>query len=220
MSDPLIRLAKSKTVYRAAGILVGLVAIAGVASWQAYGPQPKAGATVQSGMMTQATGAPAIGGPFKLMDDQGRPVTEKNLIGDQYHLIFFGFASCPDVCPGMLMMMAGIEEKLPVAVRDKLQFVFVSVDPKRDSLAKLGAYVRGFSPRFVGWTGDEAEIDKMVKNYLAYYALRPDPTAEGSYTVDHSSFAYLMGPDGKYVAHYRSTDAASQLQQALEAAVQ
>ena len=202
-------------------IMGGLTLSTLVACWLAYGPKNDASLEPSAGPVAVA-GAPEIGGPFKLRDDAGRVVTEANLANGQYHLIFFGFANCPDVCPGMLQLMAGVEENLSPAVREVLQFVFVSVDPKRDSLEKLGDYVRSFSPSFVGWTGEQSEIDRMVKGYLAYYAIRPAEknTAPDDYTVDHSGFAYLMGPDGKYITHFRSSDSASSLEQGLEAAVQ
>lgn len=188
------------------------------ASWLAYGPRLQA--PVAEVGYGQPSGAPAIGGPFTLTNDAGQTVTEASLVGSKYHLIFFGFSHCPDICPGMLQLMAGVEEKLPTATREKLQFVFVSVDPDRDSLAKLGDYVRGFSPSFVGWTGPKDQIDSMVKNYLAYYAKRPDAQAPNGYSVDHSGFAYLMGPDGRYIAHFRSSDSAASLQAGLEKAIQ
>lgn len=216
-----IRSAEEESLIVPAVFLAGIVLAALVAAWLAYGPSHPNTPTPPQNFITKSapvSGAPAIGGPFRLRDDKGNAVTEQNLVGDKYHLIFFGFANCPDVCPGMLMLMAGVEGKLPEATRSKLQFVFVSVDPDRDSLEKLGEYVRGFSPNFVGWTGPKVEIDRMVKGYLAYYAIRP--AEEGmpaeAYNVDHSGFAYLMGPDGKYIAHFRSSDSAIALQKLLE----
>jgi protein SCO1/2 len=199
-------------------IMAVLAATALGAFWLAYKPTPPIAEAATDVGYGQPSGAPAIGGPFTLQDDEGRTVTEANLVGEKYHLIFFGFANCPDVCPGMLQLMAGVEEKLPTATQAKLQFVFVSVDPARDTLAKLGAYVRGFSPSFVGWTGDKANIDAMVKNYLAYYAIAKPAVGDDPavYNVDHSGFAYLMGPDGTYMAHFRSSDSAASLQAALE----
>lgn len=208
--------------------LVGMIVATFAAIWVAYGPSNRGPAMVPElppkdlVMKTaQVSGAPVIGGPFALKDDKGNPVTEQSLVGDKYHLIFFGFSHCPDMCPGMLSLMAGVESKLPETVRNKLQFVFVSVDPDRDSLAKLGEYVRGFSPNFVGWTGPKDQIDIMVKSYLAYYVIRPvtEGQAPDAYTVDHSGFAYLMGLNGKYIAHFRSSDSAIALQKLLEDSV-
>ena len=164
-------------------------------------------------------GAPEIGGSFSLTDDTGRPVSEKTLVGEKYHLIFFGFAHCPDICPGMLTTMAGVYEKLPPATRGKLQMVFVSVDPDRDSAEKLHEFVRGFDPSFVGWRGSQAEVDAMTKNYLAYAAKRADPDAPDGYTMDHSAILYLMGPDGKYVMHMRNSDSATLIRERLEEVV-
>lgn len=202
-------------------VLVLFIIAALVAAWLVYSPSLNTPPTTPAQglvMKTQISGAPAIGGPFSLRDDKGNAVTEQSLVGDTFHLIFFGFANCPDVCPGMLSLMAGVEGKLPEATRNQLQFVFVSVDPDRDSLEKLGEYVRGFSPNFVGWSGPKAEIDRMVKGYLAYYAIRPAEAGRPAeeYSVDHSGFAYLMGPDGKYIAHFRSSDSALALQKLLE----
>lgn len=204
-------------------LMISLFIICVISAWLAYGPTLVVVPQIYRPLPTgQIEGAPAIGNArFTLRDDSGRVVTEKTLKNGYYHLIFFGFASCPDMCPGMLQLMAGVEEKLPEGVKERLQFVFVSVDPERDSLEKLGAYVRDFSPRFVGWTGEKAEIDAMVKGYLAYYAKRPASagTAKDDYNVDHSGFAYLMGPDGAYLSHFRSSDSATSLQQGLETLV-
>ena len=203
------------------GVGLGVVFLLGlpVLSWWMRNSAPAS--DVSQVGMGQPAGAPPVGGPFTLTDDQGRTVTEKSLVGKKYHMIFFGFTHCPDICPGMLQLMAGIEEKLPDEAREKLQFVFISVDPNRDTLKKLGTYVREFSPRFVGWTGTKAQIDAMVKNYLTYYAIQAAPKGEdpSHYTVNHSGFAYLMGPDGKYVLHVRSSDSATKIQAALERAL-
>ncbi len=175
------------------------------------------------------SGAPDIGGAFSLTDDQGLPVTEKTLVGDKYHLIFFGFTNCPDVCPGMLSTVAGIYEKLTPEQQARVQMVFVSVDPDRDTKEKLHEYVTAFNPTFVGWTGTKAQIDGMTRNYLAYYAIRKDgkdPTVTvsstgagmggGDYMVDHSAILYLMGPDGAYVTHFRNSDSATSILERLQ----
>ncbi len=139
---------------------------------------------VASGTMP-GTGQANIGGTFTLTADDGSTVTEQSLLG-KHHLLFFGFADCPDVCPGMLQMVAGIRQTLPEVTRNAVQMVFISVDPERDNLAKLGAYVRGFDASFVG-----------------------------DYTVDHSGYLYLMGPDGKYLKHFTSHDSATAISEAL-----
>jgi protein SCO1/2 len=175
--------------------------------------QPGA-SSIASGTMP-GTGQANIGGTFTLTADDGSTVTEQSLLG-KHHLLFFGFADCPDVCPGMLQMVAGIRQTLPEATRNAVQMVFISVDPERDNLAKLGAYVRGFDASFVGWTGTPEQLKAMSQAYLVYFAKKPIPGgAEGDYTVDHSGYLYLMGPDGKYLKHFTSHDSATAISEAL-----
>jgi cytochrome oxidase Cu insertion factor (SCO1/SenC/PrrC family) len=164
-----------------------------------------------------STGEARIGGAFNLNDDDGNPVSEQSLIGGKYTLIFFGFTNCPDVCPAMLQMMADTMSKLPQATQDKLNMVFVSVDPKRDDAGTLKAYVDGFDPRFTGWTGTKEQVDDMTRKYLAYYAVRApqNPSETDVYQVDHSSYLYLMGPNGKYITHFSNKASQSELLEKL-----
>lgn len=162
--------------------------------------------------------SPAMGGAFVLTSVDGKTVTEQSLVG-KYHALFFGYANCPDICPGTLQTMAGIFEAMPAEKRDKLQMIFISVDPARDTLAKLGTYVRSFHPNFIGWTGTKAQIDAMARNYLAYYALDKQDE-NGDYAVNHSSFMYLTGPDGKVITHLRSSDSAAAIRAELERFIQ
>ena len=167
-----------------------------------------------------AAASSQVGGAFSLTDDQGHPVSEKDLVGGTYHLIFFGFTNCPDVCPGMLSTVAGIYQKLTPEQQARVRMVFVSVDPDRDTREKLHEYVTGFDPSFVGWTGTKAQIDAMTRNYLAYYAIRKEGSGDGAaapdYKVDHSSLLYLMGPDGGYVTHFRNSDSATSILERLQ----
>lgn len=162
--------------------------------------------------------APPIGGAFTLNDDKGNVVTERTLLG-KYHLIFFGFTNCPDKCPAMLGTMDWVTRNLAPEQAAKIQMVFVSVDPTRDDSKTLGDYVRGFNPTFVGWTGTKEQVDAMVKNYLAYYAIQaasPTESDPNVYMVDHSTFLYLMGPDGTYLMHFRNTDSATAIRDKLQ----
>lgn len=192
-------------------LLVAMVVLACVAvyvNWGRGGTLPPA--------QPVAEGAPAIGGRFTLTDDQGRPVSEQTLLG-KYHLIFFGFANCAEACPAMLSTMDWVYRQLPPAKQANVQMVFVSVDPMRDTAGKLGEYVRGFNPAFVGWVGTEAEIDIMTKNYLAYYAVPQGANAsDAAYQVDHSTYLYLMGPDGVYITHFRQSDSATSIRDRLQ----
>jgi protein SCO1/2 len=156
-----------------------------------------------------STGQARIGGTFTLQDDEGNAVTEQSLIGKNYTLLFFGFTNCPDVCPAMLQMMADVLQKLPPEIQSKINMIFVSVDPARDDTRTLKAYVDGFDPRFVGWTGTKEQVDEVTKKYLAYYAARTPQNAEkpDEYQVDHSAFLYLINPQGQYVTHFPNTTA-------------
>ncbi len=158
-------------------------------------------------------------GAFTMTDDAGRTVTERTLADGTYHLIFFGFAHCADICPASLSMMAAMYQGLPLAQQSKLKVVFVTVDPDRDTAAKLGEFVRGFNPSFVAWRGTKTQTDVLVKNFLAYAAVTKDAKAPGGVQVDHSGFMYLMGPDGKYVTHVGSSDSLEVIQNRISAAI-
>jgi protein SCO1 len=148
-----------------------------------------------------------IGGPFKLVDDAGVTVTEKTLAGKPYTM-YFGYTFCPDVCPTTLLDLSRWIEKLgPEA--DKLNYVFVTVDPERDTVQSLHAYLSSFDKRIRGYTGTQAEIAQIAKEYRVYY--KKISTKTGGYTMDHSAIIYLMGADGKFVSMigYQEDDASA-----------
>jgi protein SCO1/2 len=117
-------------------------------------------------------------------------------------LIYFGYAQCPDVCPTTLALMADALGKLG-AKGDRVVPIFITIDPERDTPAKLKPYVRSFGPRFVGLTGDLKTITKVAADYRVYF--RKHPLEGGNYGLDHSSVIYLMGPDGKFVSYWDDT---------------
>lgn len=137
----------------------------------------------------------AIGGPFTLVDDQGRTVTEAALLGKP-SVIYFGYTFCPEICPTTLTdltrWMAGLG---PDA--DRLNFVFVTVDPERDNAKLMHDYVSSFDPRLRGFTGTPEQVAAAARAFRVYY--RKVPTSDGGYEMDHSTYIYLMGPDGKFV---------------------
>ena len=141
-----------------------------------------------------------IGGPFHMIDQNGQVFTEANLL-NKYTLLFFGYTHCPDVCPTSLAQMADVYSKLPTVAQKKLQVVFVTVDPQRDTPKLMKEYLANFNPNFIGLSGTAPELKSMAKEYLVYYAKNPDSDPE-HYLMDHSAYYYLMGPDGKYVTHY------------------
>ena len=140
--------------------------------------------------------AGAVGGPFRLTDGGGRTVTDRDLRG-KYLLVYFGYTACPDVCPTTLSQVALALERLG-ATADRIQPVFITLDPRRDTPAVVGRYVAAFGPRLLGLTGAPAEIAGVARAYHLAYAA--PAAAGGDYRVDHQSVLYLMGPDGRFIA--------------------
>ena len=149
----------------------------------------------------------SIGGPFTLTDDTGATVTEKTLAGKPYAM-YFGYTYCPDVCPTTLFDLSRWIQKLgPDA--DKLNYVFVTVDPERDTPKLMHDYLSSFDKHIRGFTGTPQQIATIAKEYRVYY--KKVPTDDGSYTMDHSAIIYLMGADDQFVTviPYQEDDAAA-----------
>ncbi|MBH5387397.1 MULTISPECIES: SCO family protein [Bradyrhizobium] len=140
----------------------------------------------------------AIGGPFQLTDQNGKAVTDKSLKGKPT-LIFFGYTHCPDVCPTSLFE---ISEVLRVMGKDadKVNAIFISVDPERDTPATMKDYLSSFDPHLQGLSGDPAETAKVVTSYRVY--AKKVPTKDGDYTMDHTALIYLMDRDGRFVSPF------------------
>ena len=162
----------------------------------------------QSRTETKAAAASDFDGSFSLTDQYGMRRTDKDF-RKKYMLVFFGYTYCPDVCPTTLAIEAEALDKIGPRA-SQIVPIFISVDPKRDTPAKLKSYVSSFdakspSPRinFVGLTGTDEEIAKAAKSYRVYYRAHIDGQVDGAeYSIDHTGDIYLMGPDGKFVAYY------------------
>jgi protein SCO1/2 len=155
--------------------------------------------------------ASAVGGPFKLIDQNRRTVTEQDLKGKPF-LVFFGFTHCPDVCPTTLFDISEVFRKLgPDA--DRAAALFVTVDPERDTPEVMKNYLSSFDPHLRGLTGEEAAVDGVIKAYRAY--AKKVPNADGSYSMDHTALVYLMDKEGRFVAPFnlkrRPEDSAADL---------
>ncbi|MDR3500784.1 MAG: SCO family protein [Parvibaculum sp.] len=157
------------------------------------------GASGEAGQ-AQGTGKPLVGGPFAMTDQNGKPVTDQTFRG-RYMLIYFGFTFCPDVCPTELQVMAGAMQKLG-AKAEKVQPIFVTIDPDRDTPAVLAQYVKQFDPRLIGLTGTAAQTAAIAKAYRVFYEKVKDEQNAADYSMDHSSIVYLMGPDGGFLAFF------------------
>lgn len=143
----------------------------------------------------------AIGGPFSLVNQDGRPVTERDFAG-QYRIMYFGFTHCPAICPTDLAVIGQALrrfEKSDPARAARVTPIFVSVDPERDTPAVLKDYVAAFHPRLTGLTGTRKQVAEMIRRYGAYGA-KGEATVGGGYNVDHSRVAELIGPDGEPIA--------------------
>jgi cytochrome oxidase Cu insertion factor (SCO1/SenC/PrrC family) len=136
-----------------------------------------------------------IGGPFALIDHNSKPRTHDDFRG-KLLLVYFGFTYCPDVCPTDLQNMGLALDMLGEAA-ERVQPLFITVDPERDTPEHLKDYVPMFHPRLIGLTGDLAAIHAAAAAYRAYYA--KVPLKGDDYTVDHSSFIYVVGADGGYL---------------------
>lgn len=148
----------------------------------------------------------AVGGPFHLTDQTGRAVTEADFKGKAF-LVFFGFTHCPDICPTTLFEISEVLNRLgPDA--EQVAALFISVDPERDTPAKLKDYLANFHPRIFGLTGTPAQIEAVVKEYRVY--AKKVPLAGGDYTMDHSAVVYLMDKQGRFIAPFNVKRSAEQ----------
>lgn len=152
--------------------------------WQVDGP----------GRPVRTSGVADIGGPFTLIDHRGRQVTEKDFLGKPT-LIFFGFTFCPDVCPTTLFEISNQLKKLGLDA-DKLQVLFITVDPERDTPEQMALYLQSFDPRIIGLSGTREQVDRAIAVYKVM-ARRVDQEG-GSYTMDHTASVFMMDRNGRF----------------------
>ncbi|WP_232630897.1 SCO family protein [Methylobacterium sp. Leaf118] len=143
----------------------------------------------------QGASASGIGGPFTLVNQDGRTVTERDFVGTPY-LAFFGFTHCPDICPTALQQISDVLAALgPKA--DRLKVAFVTVDPERDRPETLKTYLSSFDPRIVGLTGSPEQVAAAVKTFRAY--AKKVPGQGDDYTMEHTALVYLMDARNGFV---------------------
>jgi protein SCO1/2 len=182
----------------------------GAAGRLVHGVASAVGPVVRAGLR----GRPEIGGPFTLVDQSGKTVTAASFRG-RWMLVYFGYTYCPDVCPTELQAIAAAIDKLGPD-GSQLVPVFVTVDPERDTPAALADYIKLFDDRIVGLTGTPEQIALITREYHVYYA-KVVPKGSDTYLMDHSSFLYLMAPDGSFRSLIRPGDDADQIASAIEA---
>jgi len=139
-----------------------------------------------------------VGGPFTMVDQNGKTVTDADFRGEPF-LVFFGFTNCPDICPTTLYEMSEVLKRLG-SDANKTAALFVSVDPERDTPEKLKQYVSSFHPRIFALTGSEAQVEAIKKEYRVF--AKKVPLKDGDYTMDHTAVVYLMDKNGRFIAPF------------------
>ena len=132
---------------------------------------------------------------FSLVDQDGRPVTAGDLRG-RFQLVFFGYTSCPDICPTAMVKIGQVLDELGPADAARIVPIMISVDPERDTPAVLKQFQAQFDPRIVALTGTARQVADALRNFRAFAAKQEG--RNGEYTMDHTSFYYLMAPDGVF----------------------
>jgi protein SCO1/2 len=186
---------KPRSIAFAVAAALALVLAVGLNRSAVSEPQPAAEAEADSTATVTIQIMGKIGGPFELVAHTGETVTDADFRG-QYMLVFFGYASCPDVCPTALNTIAVALDELGEQA-EAVRPLLVSVDPTRDTAEALADYVSLFHPRIIGLTGSPEQVAKAAKAYGASYATVEPEGESGNYLMNHSIFIYLMGPDGE-----------------------
>lgn len=192
---------------------VGIAGLASVlilaaAAALTIGRNPMAAPPAPVGALERA----AIGGPFRLTDQDGRMVSNDSLRG-RYRLMYFGFTFCPDICPTDVQKMSQalrLFERSDPARAARLQPIMVTIDPERDTPAVLKQFVSAFHPRLLGLTGSPTAVADTLRRF-GIYASRQQVGGASGYLMDHSALMYLMDPDGEPITFFARDTTANQI---------
>ena len=160
-------------------------------------------------------GQPTIGGPFSLVDGDGGEVTDQSFPG-KHLFVYFGFTYCPDICPTELVSMSDALDLLKPEEAAAFQPIFITIDPDRDTPAVVKEYVANFHDRMVGLTGTPEQIKQAASAYRVYYAKQESENGR-PYQMAHSSYIYVVDPDGLYVRHFSVGKTADEIAEGLRA---
>ena len=160
----------------------------------------------------------AIGGPFTLTDQTGKLVSDKDFRG-KIEVIYFGFTHCPDACPTTLTLISSAMKKLGPEKAKKIQPIFITLDPERDTPPVMAEYVNYFVPGMAGLTGTPAQIADVAREFRVAYQKVKDPNSDQPYTIDHASVIYIMDRENRFLKHFTQGATADQLAQALNDAL-
>lgn len=198
-----------------AGGLIFALAI----GWWAY---QWVGTRLTPGMASHGAPAPIqVGGPFTLVDGDGRTVRDSDFRG-RFMLIYFGYTFCPDVCPTSLQTMADALARLDAGQVGQIQPIFISVDPERDTAKVLKDYPAAFDTRIIGLSGSPEAVAQAARGFRVFYRRSAPARAEPNdphYTIDHTAMTYLMGRDGRYVSHFAHDATPEQMADGLRRAL-
>jgi protein SCO1 len=175
-------------------VTLGVVALAGLLGWTSYTILSRQAADPFADCRSGNVAGGSLGGPFTLVDEAGRTVTEADVLAKPA-LIYFGFASCADVCP--LDNARNVEAAALLAAKGQsMTPIFISLDPGRDTPAVLAEYTDVFGADLLGLTGTPEQIKAAADAYRVFYQIPENPS--GDYSVDHTTFSYLMLPGGSF----------------------
>lgn len=175
-------------------------------------PGTKPGPTKSVLQFSQET---EIGGEYSLIDTQGNEFTHEKL-NDKISLIYFGFSYCPDVCPTIVQIMSVAMKQIPESLRDRVQAIFVSLDPERDTPQQISNFLSNYDYPIIGLTGSKDEIQKMADNYKVFFQkVASQNKDDDNYLLDHSSIIYMMGSDGKYIKHFSAKASSEEISQEI-----
>ncbi|MBI1276064.1 SCO family protein [bacterium] len=180
------------------GIILFLVAL-GAVLW-VYGPQPGRERTSLDGITASPVASLDLGGPFTLTDQHGKIRKDEEFRG-RFMLVYFGYTFCPDICPTDMLAMSQVLERLGKD-GEKVAAMFITVDPERDTAEHLASVMSNFHPDMLALTGSLEQVEAAKQAYKVYSAKATPEGTSADYLVDHSTFIYLMGPDGRYITHF------------------
>lgn len=211
---------KTRLLSIALGTVIGLVLASTLAAWQITQDQSRREAlAVQAKAEAQpdaAKPAPAIGGHFDLIDQDGKAVTDAAYAG-KYTLVYFGFTYCPDMCPTGLQSISRAMDLLGDKAAG-VQPLFITVDPERDTPKVVKEYVSNFHPSIIGLTGSPQQVAAAAKAYKVYYK-KAEQVDDDNYMIDHSTLIFLMAPDGTFIDTFQEDVDPKLLVQGIEKAM-
>lgn len=195
---------RNRLISIAVGLGIGLLLAGSLAAWQIHQDEARretlAATAIVETLPAEAKTAPAIGGHFALLNQDGQAVTDASFAG-KYQLIYFGFTYCPDLCPTGLQSISRTMDLLGDKAT-KVQPLFISIDPERDTPKVVKDYVANFHPSIVGLTGTLPQVQAAAKAFKVYFK-KAEQVDDDNYMMDHSTLIFLMAPDGSFLETFK-----------------